>query len=145
MGDGNKLYGADERKTPSFSISADKLADFDEWVEKSDRFDSRAEALRTLMTQATGGQPIDDLTPREPPHDDMLAAAYRKLCRAGYPNGYIKQETALRVCSNGPKNLSKKEVPYLVLRPLENRGYVKQESDPIFGTTSWYIHGWEER
>lgn len=144
MGNGNTLAGTEEMKRPSIRVHESLLDEFDGWVEESDRFENRTQALRALMQEAVDGEPASDLMPLVPPSEQRLAVAYRKLCQAAYPNGIVQDRTAERVCANGPRNLSKQEVTPLVLRPLDDRGYVNQLADPLYGSTSWEIVGWQK-
>lgn len=141
----NALTGSEEMKTPSIRIHADLLDEFDEWVEQSDHSD-RSKAVRALMRDAMGGTPADDLMPLDPPYDELLADAYRRLCRAAYPDGFVRKDTARRVCSGGAENLSKQEVPGMVLHPLRKRGYLRLQGDSfVIGKhTKWKIVGWDD-
>jgi len=143
MADGNTLAGVEKMKRPSIRVHEDDLEAFDEWVENSEYAD-RTKALRGLMREAANGRPSSDLMPLVPPSEERLAVAYRKLCQAAYPNGIVQPSTAERVAANGPENLSKQEVLPLVLRPLDERGYLNQLTDPVYGRTAWRIVGWED-
>jgi Arc/MetJ-type ribon-helix-helix transcriptional regulator len=146
IGVGNQLVGSEKMKTPSFRAHADLLDEFDEWVEASD-YSGRSEAIREFMQDAIGGAPQSELTPLEPPAEETLADAYRRLCRASYPNGKVKASVAERVAiRNHPHNLGAEDAMPLVLRPLQNRGYLQRRSGhagqcrPL---VVWEIVGWE--
>lgn len=119
-------------------VPAELVETFDEWVEQS-RYESRSEALRDLMRQAVGNRPEFE-TPLEPPRDDALNHAYKRLVDAANNHGTIRHETALRVCTNGPRNLSKPEVEGLVLNNLRRRGYLQRLAN-LYGDAAWKLRG----
>jgi len=137
---GNALKGSDEIKRPSVRIHEDLLSTFDEWVEESEH-DSRSKAIRALMREAVDDSPAA-ATPLQPPAEERLAAPYRKLVKATLRDGLVPHQMALRVCAGGPENLSKSEVPDLVLRPLQRRGYLSRECN-IYGEAAWRLVRWE--
>lgn len=123
-------------------VPEELIAEFDDWWEQSD-YDSRSQAIRGVMREAVDG-PVETTTPLVPPDEDRLEWGYRKLCAAANGSGVIKTKRAKRVCSNGPENLTKEEVPDLVLHPLRRRGYVRRLSN-LYGAESWAIVGWEDQ
>lgn len=127
-------------KRPSIRMHEDLLEEFDEWVEHSDH-DSRSKAVRALIRDAVESPP-DTQTPLQPPTEERLAAAYRKLCLAASRDGIVKHETAIRICAGGSENLSKGEVTDLVLRPLQRRGYLTREGN-LYGEHAWRIVRWD--
>jgi hypothetical protein len=129
-------------KRPSIGVPGHLLEDFDEWAEE--HHGDRSKAVRALMRTAVDSEPEPD-TPLHPPAEERLAEPYRKLCFAASRDGVVPHEAAKNVCTNGPENLSKQEVTRLVLRPLNQRGYLKCRQS-ISGTelsTAWKIVGWE--
>lgn len=146
VGVGNQLAGADKSVTRSIRGPEDLFDDFDEWVEASD-FEDRSKAVRALMRDAMGGAPQSDLMPLRPPKEEALAGAYRRLCRAAYPDGQVRESIAKRVAVRGhPDNLSGEDAVPLVLAPLRRRGYLQRRTGhaaqrrPL---TVWAIVGWE--
>jgi len=143
---GNQLAGSEKMKRPSIRVHENLLDEFDEWVDQSE-YDGRSAAVRAFMKQATGGTP-EGLTPLQPPTEDRLADAYRNLCKAGYPNGKVREQTALRLCSGGPNGIEKSEVPHMVLHPLRRRGYLQRwNGHPGQRTPQvvWEIVGWDTK
>lgn len=124
----------------SVKVNGDLLAAFDEWWQ-SGKYESRSEALRALVRGAVNGH-VDTSAPLQPPADDLLAYGYERLVAVANPDGIIRDDTARKACTNGPRNLSKEEVPAMVLKPLTRRGYVTRLSN-IYGHTSWKLHGWD--
>lgn len=123
------------------SVPEDLVDEFDDWVDRGNRFDSRSDAIRGLMRKAIGGTP-EYVTPLEPPRNDRLARGYKRLCQASNANGVVRRDTAQKACTNGPQNLSKEEVDALVLKPLDRRGYITLQSN-LYGDSAWKIVGWE--
>lgn len=123
------------------SVPEPLIEDFDDWIARGDRFESRSEAIRALMGQAIGGTP-EYVTPLEPPKNERLARGYKRLCQAANSNGIVRPKTAKKACTNGPQNLNKKEVDALVLRPLNRRGYLNLQGN-VYGDFAWKIVGWE--
>jgi len=142
---GNKLKGESEMKTPSLRVQEDLLAEFDEWAEEN--HGSRSKAMRAFMRDAVGGGvEAEDLTPLQPPREDLLAESYRKLCafcrRSGSTSGIVQDDTARRLCSGGSESLSKEDADTSVLRPLQRRGYLRRLSN-VYGESSWKLIGWD--
>lgn len=144
---GNQLAGAERSVTRSIRGPEGLFDEFDEWIESSD-YDDRSKAIRAFMKDAIGGAPESDLTPLEPPREEPLADAYRRLCRAGYPDGKVRKTVAERVAVKGhPENLGTDDAPALVLHPLRRRGYLRcWNGHPAQRTplTVWEIVGWDE-
>lgn len=142
---GNTLKGSDEMKTPSIRVQEDLLAEFDEWA--SENHNGRSEAIRTFMREAVGGDvSAEDLTPLQPPREELLSDSYRKLCafarRSGSDAGIVRTDTAERICSGGAEGLSKEDVDTSVLRPLHRRGYLRRLGN-VYGESAWKLVGWE--
>jgi len=142
---GNTLKGESEMKSPSVRVQEDLLAEFDEWADKN--YGSRSKALRTFMRDAVdGGVEEEDLTPLQPPREDLLAESYRKLCafarRSGSTGGVVKDSTARRICAGGSDGLSKEDVDTSILRPLQRRGYLIRQSN-VYGESAWRLNGWD--
>ena len=131
---------------PGATVSASSVPEglvdeFDDWVDRGDRFDSRSEAIRGLMRNAVGSTP-EYVTPLEPPRNERLARGYKRLCQAANKNGVVRRDSARKACTNGPQNLSKQEVDALVLEPLDRRGYITLQSN-LYGDSAWKIVGWD--
>lgn len=139
------LYGADDRSTPSISVPTRLLEQFDELVEESNRWDNRAEAVREFMRDAVDGERgVDEPTPLRPPAEAVLADAYRRLCRAAFPDGFVREAVACRLVAQGPNPFSADDVVADVMHPLRQRGYLQRQSD-LYDPgkfTSWRIVGW---
>ena len=140
MGRGNTLAGASEMQQPSFRIEADLLDDFDDWVDDSGH-SSRSKAIRELIRETVKQRSVHE-TPLIPPMEERLAVAYRRLCMTANRDGVIKEDRAKRVCAGGPEQLSKNDVADLVLRPLQERGYLRRRTN-LRGDTAWKLNGWE--
>ncbi len=143
---GNTLKGADEMKRLTVRVHEDLADEFDEWAEEN--HGDRSKAVRTFMRDAVGGGvDAEDLTPLQPPREELLSDSYRKLCafarRSGSDAGIVRTETAERICSGGAEGLSKEDVDTSVLRPLQRRGYLRRISN-IYGESSWRINGWDD-
>jgi hypothetical protein len=146
MGKGNDLPGSEKMKSPSVRIHEKDLEAFDEWVSESDRFSNRSHAIRQIMKDAIDGNgTTPDSAPLVPPSEEILRDAYVRLCQhaglVGSRNGVIGDATAKRVVSGGSHNLGKGEVFGNVLRPLAERGYLRQKSN-VYGHTAWKIVGY---
>lgn len=141
---GNTLAGADREQKISLRADPDLVDEFDEWAE--DTHGSRSAAIRSLMRSAVDGV-ADYSTPRQPPTEDLLAEAYRRLvdvARAtGSQEGYIRESTARRVCSGGRAGLSKDDARDRLLKPLSKRGYLRRVGN-VHGDTSYQILGWSD-
>jgi Arc/MetJ-type ribon-helix-helix transcriptional regulator len=126
----------------SVSFQADeRLVDsFDDWVEDS-TYDSRSEALRQLMAEASESTP-DTGTPLAPPSEERLATAYERLCDYANRNGWVRDEAAKSGLAS-VLNLGKSEVQHAVLKKLSRRGYVRRQNN-VYGDASWKIVGWDD-
>lgn len=60
---------------------------------------------------------------------------------AANADGVVAGDTARRVCSGGPSNISKSEVPDLLLKPLRRMGYIRRRSN-IYGDEAYVLVGW---
>jgi len=141
---GNTLAGADREQRVSLRADPDLVDDFDHWADE--HHGSRSAGLRALMRRATG----DDRTwstPRQPPTEELLSDAYRRLvdvARAtGSQSGYIRESTARRVCAGGKAGLSKDDARDRLLKPLTRRGYLRRVGN-VHGDTSYQILGWTD-
>lgn len=143
----NQLAGADKSTTRSIRGPEALFEQFDEWVQESDHSD-RSKALRALMQDAMGGAPQSEVMPLQPPREEGLAGAYRRLCRSGYPDGMVRDSVAKRVAvRNHPDNLSAEDAMPVVLSELRHRGYLRRRSaHPAQHTplVVWEIAGWDE-
>lgn len=138
----NQLHRESQRrKQVKFRADEDLVEDFDEWVEQSE-YASRNEALEDLVSNV-----VDDGeefgTPLVPPSETHLSRAYERLCMAANEGGVIRGKSARRACSGGPRNIGKDEVETLLLRPLQNRGYLKRLAN-IHGDEAWRLVGCSE-
>lgn len=128
--------------TVSASVPSPILEEFDEWVEKSD-YESRSEALREVMRDASGGSAHFE-TPLRPPTEEDLEWAYRRLCQVASQHGVVRGDTAKRVCSGGRPGYSKEEAQALLIHKLHRRNYIRQISDSQGRNTAWKLVGWSE-
>lgn len=141
---GNELAGADREQRITFRSDPELVDDFDDWADET--HGSRSAALRALMRDATGSDPSYE-TPRQPPSEELLADAYRRLvtvARAtGSESGYVRESTARRVVSGGKAGLSKDDARDRLLKPLTRRGYLRRVGN-VHGDTSYQILGWDD-
>lgn len=134
------LQKADPRQTVTFKADAELVEQFDDWIESSE-YSSRSEAMRELIAQAADG-PADYHTPRQPPAEDRLATAYRRLCGAATGNGVVRDDSAKTVVSSA-LSIPKKEVVPTVLKKLCRRGYLRRNGN-VYGDVSWHVIGWSK-
>lgn len=132
---------SNRRKQVKFRADEPLVEAFDEWVEDSE-YASRNEALETLVGNVVeDGEELG--TPLIPPRKSRLSRAYKRLCMAANQNGVIRAKTARRACAGGPQNLSKDEVEPLLLRPLQDRGYLRRLAN-VHGDYAWKLVGWSD-
>jgi hypothetical protein len=131
---GNKLAGGD--KTTTISVRVDE-ATKDEYQE---RVDSMSGDLADYINERVGSQDYD--TPLQPPYNPRLARGYKRLVDAATENGHIRGDTARRVVSGGPNNISKDEAIDLVLKPLHRNGYIKPTGTILSQRQYWELNGW---
>lgn len=93
-------------RTPSFRVHEEFLEAFDDAVAASE-YQDRTKAIRGLIREFVDGNAELDVMPRQPPTEDGLAEAYRKLCLAPVSSETVRHDTPLRVCSGGSENISK--------------------------------------
>lgn len=130
------------RKQVKFRANESLVDDFDDWVENSE-YSSRNEALETLVGNVV--ESGEDLgTPLVPPSEPRLSRAYKRLCMAANQSGVVRAKTARRACSGGSHNLAKDEVEPLLLRPLQERGYLRRLGN-IHGDCAWKLVGWSDK
>lgn len=124
--------------TLSAKVDGSLIEAFDQWCESGD-ISSRSEGVRVLLRDAVDGHAPQGL-PRQPPVDDQLDYAYRQLVDAANGDGIVPVRGAKRVCSGGPRNMSKQEVFDMALKPLMRRGYLRRRSD-LYGHTAFEVLG----
>jgi intergrase/recombinase len=126
------------RKQVKFRAPESIVEEFDQWCDEQDM--SRAEALRTQMRAVTAASEEYE-TPRQPPGDERLSTAYRRLCAVANQDGVIREHTATSILAS-VLGISKTETKPMALRPLNDRGYLIRQSN-VFGETSYHIAGWQ--
>lgn len=121
-------------------VPEDDVGAFDEWFEAAG-FDSRAEALRSVMREKSGSNGEHD-TPLAPPSDDEdLRAAYEELLFLSNRNGIIVHEYASAQLASS-LGMNKQVVNRRILHRLKNRGYLIGMGD-FHGNRAWKIVRWD--
>lgn len=128
------------KKQVKIRADAELVEQFDEWCDEREQ--TRSDALRAHMRAVVSGSREYD-TPRMPPTDnERLEAAYKRLCAVANSNGVVREETATAVLA-AILGISKTETKPTVIKPLNKRGYLRQQSN-AYGDTSYHIAGWSE-
>jgi len=133
----------DRRQQVKFRADEQLVAEFDAWVEASDEYDSRAEALRASMRR-TLGDADETGAPREPPADEELRTAYLTLVSLANYRGTVPHKIAIHELTT---KLAKSEdiINRSVLGELRNRGYLQQlVSKSDTSDRAWRVRGVED-
>jgi len=98
----------------------------------------RLDALDSLEAGSSGSR---YRRPHQPPGDnDRLATAYRRLCAVANGDGVLREDTATSILAT-VLGIAKKETKPMILRSLDERGYLTRQSN-VYGATSYHIAGW---
>jgi Arc/MetJ-type ribon-helix-helix transcriptional regulator len=141
MGDGNTLAGADEVRSMSTRVHEKLLEEFDRAVADGDRWDSRSEAIRSLMREvADGGQQPTPDGGRAPPVEDDLAEAWATLRELARGNDeWVPERVALSQIAQST-SIEKGSVRRRLLRPLVERGYAARRTDISGQYAAYKVH-----
>lgn len=135
-----RMESPEERyENVSARLSGSRLERFEAYVDQSD--ESKSAVIRDGIDAVTTGEVDTESTPLRPPTEDRLAWAYDRLCKVANADGIVSGESARRVCSGGPQNISKKETTDLILKPLRRRGYIRRQAN-IYGDEAYQLVGW---
>jgi hypothetical protein len=134
---GNTLAGGEDTTSITFRVPSHLKEQF-----KND-VDNMSATLQEYVRDHVNKSDVEQPTPRDPPTEQHLARAYEQLCEIVSREGVVKQSTAKRMLSGGPRKCSKEDVVHNLLHPLRKRGYIHRTSD-VYGNVSWHIHGWDD-
>lgn len=120
-----------------FRAPDNKVADFDDWVETT-TYDSRADALRSLMEKAMHTT-INEGTPLVPPSEQPLRKSYIRLTTIANHDGIIPHDVATSELGSY-LGRQKGGIERTVLQKLRERIYIRQISN-VYGDRSWKLRG----
>jgi len=130
---------ADRKKQVKVRTDAELVKMFDESI--ADEYDSRAEALRSLMRAYVAGG-SDDL-PREPPADETLRTVYRAMCELANHDGMVKKSLAeTEIATQTGKSAEVVRTVYLA--KLCRRGYLRFRSSVGSRQIAYEVLGYNE-
>jgi len=125
----------EEEKTQSVRLNPNDRAALARIIENSDEWGNASAALRGLIREADE-QASDDGGPprtggRAPPTEDDLADAWRSLKRLtkNGDSGISRDLAESHLAQTS--SLNKKAVYHSLLRPLNDRGYIRINNDPM--------------
>jgi len=120
---------SDESNTKRVTVRVPKqlVEEYDEALDEQDT--NRSEDIRQHMRR-TVSEPTTDGGLVPPQDDDTLAAAYAELRRLT-TDGRSLPLTEARSVLASKLNIPKESVPRRVLKPLDERGYLKRTGDPV--------------
>jgi len=134
---------SDRPKQVKFRAAESLVEDFDEAIEESTEYSSRAEGLRAAMSQMTGTAG-ESPTPRRPPTDnEALRNGYLTLVEIANPDGIIPHELAVSELST-TLGKSQKVIERAVIAKLRNRGYLRQQTNYTATNRSWKLRGFDD-
>ncbi|GAA0276866.1 ribbon-helix-helix domain-containing protein [Halobacterium noricense] len=120
---------SDESNTKRVTVRVPEqlVEEYDEALDEQDT--NRSEDIRQHMRR-TVSKPTTDGGLVPPQDDDTLAAAYTELRRLT-TDGRSLPLTEARSVLASKLNIPKESVPRRVLKPLNERGYLKRTGDPV--------------
>ncbi|MCD2199097.1 ribbon-helix-helix domain-containing protein [Halobacterium sp. KA-4] len=119
---------SDESNTKRVTVRVPKqlVEEYDDALDEAGK--NRSQAIREHMRE-TVSQPATDGGLVPPQDDETLADAYRALLSLS-DGSTIPLDEARSVLSS-KLNVPKESISRRVLKPLDNRGYLRQTGDPI--------------
>gem|GEM_PF-1996161 len=120
---------SDESNTKRVTIRAPKqlVEDYDDTLDEQGR--NRSQAVREHMRE-TVSRPATDGGLVPPQDDEKLGDAYRALRELAENGGDIPLDEARSVLAS-KANVPKESVSRRILKPLDERGYIRRTGDPI--------------
>lgn len=134
-----RMESPERKERVSARIGGIRLEKFEKHIDETG--ESKSELIRKGIDAILSGTMVESTPPLHPPAENHLEYGYRQLFKAANADGYVKSDTAKRVCSGGPENIAKSEVYDLVLKKLLRRGYIKRTSN-LYGDTAYKLTGW---
>jgi Arc/MetJ-type ribon-helix-helix transcriptional regulator len=135
----NQLHSgeSDRRKQVKFRADAELVSEFDEWVDQSDDYQSRADALRGAMRQMLGDSTD---APLQPPADDDLRTAYLTMVQLANSDGIVPDDLATAELSV-QLGQSERIVRRAYLAKLRERAYLGYQTNFTGSERSWTVRG----
>lgn len=129
----------DTRKQVKVRAGSQLVERFDQHVEQSDEYSSRAEAIRAAMNRMLGS--ADQNAPRTPPTDnDKLREGYLTLVAIANHDGVIPHELAVAELSTA-LGKSREVIEQTIIKKLRDRGYIGQRTNFTTSERSWKLRG----
>jgi len=136
----NQLHSGESarRKQVKFRADAELVSEFDQWVEASDDYQNRADALRGAMRQMLGDSTPD--APLQPPADDDLRTAYLTMVQLANSDGIVPDDLATAELSV-QLGVSERIVRRAYLAKLRERAYLGYQTNFTGTDRSWTVRG----
>jgi antitoxin component of RelBE/YafQ-DinJ toxin-antitoxin module len=116
------MESPDNRTRATVRVDSDLLDEYDEVADE--RGLSRSEAIRQHMRRTVEDAELSD---REMPDHDDLAAAYRALLRLTRGGGWVSKERASRRLAEQMPGVDAKGAYGDLIKPLRRKGYLAQQ------------------
>lgn len=130
---------SDRRTQLKFRVHENIVDQLDEFVEDSEQYEYRSEALRDAVGRLLGAAETSH-APLQPPTEDQLRTAYLRLVEIANYDGIIPHNVAVEELAT-TLGKSQRVVEHQVIKKLRQRNYVAQKISFGGNDRAWKLRG----